>query len=104
LADRAIQSTGVGLWGILIEILVYGIGELCVKHNREYNVFLHEPFFVDSLKWAVLEENRSIKVDLETFLGHFLRNVNHLAWPDPITHAAKVLLDHYDSSSNSSSA
>jgi hypothetical protein len=83
LPDKAIQSTGVGLWGILIEVLVYGIGELCAKHNREYNVFLHEPFFVDSLKWAVLEENRSIKADLETFLGHFLRNVNHLAWPDP---------------------
>ena len=43
------------------------------------------PFFVDSLNRAVLEQNRSIKGDLETFLRHFLRNVNHLAWPDPLT-------------------
>jgi hypothetical protein len=68
LPDKATQSTDAGLWGILIEIPVYGIGELCARHNREYNVFLHEPLFVDSLKWTVLEENPSIKADLETFL------------------------------------
>ena len=45
------------------------------------NVFLHEPFFVDSLNWAVLEENWSIKTILKAFLCHFKRNVNHLAWP-----------------------
>jgi len=40
---------------------------------------LHEPFFVDSLDRAVLEENRSIKTVSETFLCHFIRNVNYLA-------------------------
>jgi len=79
----AIQSTGASLLGILKEIFAYGIYELYAKHNRVYNVFLHEPFFVESLNRAVLEENQSIKANLETFLGHFLRSVNHLAWPDP---------------------
>ena len=62
---------------------VYDIGGLYAKHNREYNVFLHEPFLVLSLKRVVLEENRSIKTDSETFLCHFTCNVNYLAWPDP---------------------
>jgi hypothetical protein len=35
------------------------------------------------LNRAVLEENRSIKTDSETFLCHFIGNVNYLAWPDP---------------------
>jgi hypothetical protein len=30
-----------------------------------------------------LGENRWIKTVLEAFLKHFIRNVNHLAWPDP---------------------
>ena len=47
------------------------------------NLFLHEPFFVDSLNRAALVENRSIKTDSETFLCHFIGNVNYLAWPDP---------------------
>jgi hypothetical protein len=64
----ATQSTGAGLLGILKEILAYGTYELYAKHNRVYNVFLRVPFFVDSLKRAVLEENRLIKTDLETFL------------------------------------
>ena len=33
-----------------------------------------------------LGQNRSIMADLETFLWHFLCNVNHLAWPDPQSH------------------
>ena len=41
------------------------------------------PLFVDSLNWAVLGENRSIKIVSQTFLKHFIRNVNCLAWPDP---------------------
>ncbi len=45
---------------------------------RGYNVCLHEPFVVDSLNRAVLEENRSIKAVLETVLSHFIRNVNYL--------------------------
>ena len=28
-------------------------------------------------------KNRSIKTISETFLNHFIRNVNYLAWPDP---------------------
>jgi hypothetical protein len=68
---------------ILEGILSYGIGELYARHGRGYNVFLHEPFFVDSLNRAVLEENRSIKTVSETFLCHFIGNVNYLAWPDP---------------------
>jgi anaerobic selenocysteine-containing dehydrogenase len=31
-----------------------------------------------------LEENRSIKTVSETFLSHFIVNVNYLAWPDPL--------------------
>ena len=69
---------------ILKESLSYGTGGLYARHNRVYNVFLHEPFFVDSLNSAVLEENRLIKIYLETFLGRFIGNVNYLAWPDPI--------------------
>jgi hypothetical protein len=79
----AIQSICVDLLGILKEILSYGIGGLYARHNPVYNVFLHEPFFVDSLNRAVLEQNRSIKTVLETFLCHFIGNVNYLAWPDP---------------------
>jgi hypothetical protein len=48
-----------------------------------FRVFLHEPFFVDFLNRAVLEENRAIKAVSKTFLKHFIRNVNYLAWPDP---------------------
>ena len=51
--------------------------------NRVYNVFLHEPFSVDSLNGAVFEENRSIKTDSETFLCPFIGNANCLALPDP---------------------
>ena len=54
------------------------------RHNREYNVFLREPFFVDSLNRAVFEENRSIRTDSETFFYSYICNVNYLAWPDPI--------------------
>jgi hypothetical protein len=64
----ATQSAGADLLGILKEILADGICGLYGKHNQVYNVFLHEPFFAESLNWAVLEENRSIKADLETFL------------------------------------
>ena len=78
--DIATQSIYVDLLGILEEILFYGIGGLYAKHNSLYNVFLHEPFFVDSLNRAILEENRSIKTDSETFLRHFIRNVNYLAY------------------------
>ena len=36
------------------------------RHNREYDVFLHEPFFVDSLNGTVfggkpVDENRGVK-------------------------------------------
>jgi len=62
---------------------VYDIGGLYAKHNREYNVFLHEPFLVLSLKRVVLEENRSIKTDLVTFLFLFICYVSYLTWPDP---------------------
>ena len=79
----ATQSIGAGLLGILKEILAYGICGLCAKHNLVYNVFLHEPFFAESLNRAVLAENRSIKADLKTCLCHLFRNVNYLAWPDP---------------------
>jgi hypothetical protein len=78
----ATQSICVDLLGILEEIRSYGIGGLCARHSREYNVFLHEPFFVESLNWAVFEENWSIKTVSETLLRHFIRNVNYLAWPD----------------------
>ena len=44
--------------------------------------FCTESFFVESLNRAVLEENRSIKTVSETFLDHFIVNVNYLAWPD----------------------
>jgi len=79
----ATESICVDLLGILEEILSYGIGGLYARHGRGYSVFLHEPFFVDSLNWAVLGENRSIKNVSKTFLKHFIRNVNYLAWPDP---------------------
>ena len=36
----------------------------------------------NSVNRAVLEENRSIKTVSETFLRHFVRNVNYLTWPD----------------------
>ena len=45
--------------------------------------FCTSHFFVDSLNRAVLEENRSTKTVSKTFLFHFIRNVNCLAWPDP---------------------
>ena len=48
----ATQSTGAGLLEILKEILAYGICGLYAKYNRVYNVFLHEPFFVESLNRA----------------------------------------------------
>ena len=38
----------------------------------------------NSVNRAVLEENRSIKTVSETFLRHFIRNVNYLTWPDPM--------------------
>jgi hypothetical protein len=44
---------------------------------------LHEPFFLDSLNRAVFVQNRSIKAVSENFLGHYIGNVNYLAWPDP---------------------
>ena len=76
----ATQSICADLLGILEEILSYGIGGLftplnscqmkcscffyfigaktiqpgCARHGRVYNVFLHEPFFVDSLNRVVL--------------------------------------------------
>jgi hypothetical protein len=86
LPDIATQSICVDLLGILKEILSYGIGGLYARYGRGYSVFLHEPFFVDSLNWAVLGENRSIKTVSETFLKHFIRNVNYLPWPDPSLH------------------
>jgi hypothetical protein len=52
------------------------IGGLYARHGRVYNVFFHEPFFVDSLNRAVLEENRSIKTVSETFLYNFISNIN----------------------------
>jgi hypothetical protein len=67
--------------GNLKEILAYGIVGLYERRGRVYNVFLYEPFFVDSLNRAVLEENRSIKTASEPFLCHFIGNVNYLAWP-----------------------
>ncbi len=79
----ATESICADLLGILKEILSNDIGGLYARHNQEYNVFLHEPFFVDSLNKAVFVENRSIKTDLETVLCHFNCNVNYLAWPDP---------------------
>jgi hypothetical protein len=79
----ATRSIYADLLGILREILVYDIGGLYTKHNREYNVFLHEPFLVLSLKRVVLEENRSIKTDLVTFLFLFICYVSYLTWPDP---------------------
>jgi len=39
---------------ILEEILSYGIGGLYARYGRGYNVFLHEPFFVESLNTPVL--------------------------------------------------
>jgi len=79
----ATQSICAGLLGTLKEILSYGIGGLYARHSRVYSVFLHEPFFVDSLNWAVLEENCSIKTILKAFLCHFNRDVNYLATPGP---------------------
>jgi hypothetical protein len=79
----ATQSICADLLGILKEILAYGIGGLYARHGRVYSVVLHEPFFVDSLNWAVLGENRSIKTVSKTFLKHFISSVNYLAWPDP---------------------
>ncbi|MDB4442673.1 HDOD domain-containing protein [bacterium] len=57
---------------------------LYARHSRGYNVFLHEPFFVDFLNRAVLEENRSIKTVSGTLLCHFIFNVNYLPRPDPM--------------------
>ena len=71
---------------------VYDIGGLYAKHNREYNVFLHEPFLVLSLKRVVLEENRSIKTDLVTFLFFFICYVSYLTWPDPPAHSGHHIL------------
>jgi hypothetical protein len=50
----ATQSICADLLEILEEILVYGIGGLYARHGQVYNVFLHEPFFIDSLNRAVL--------------------------------------------------
>ena len=47
---------------------------------------------------AVLEENRSIKTVSETFLCHFIGNVNYLAWPDPRT--IKGLCQFFDKRSS----
>jgi hypothetical protein len=57
----ATESICAGLLGILKEILSDGTGGLYARYSQVHNVFLHEPFFVDSLNGAVLEENRSIK-------------------------------------------
>jgi hypothetical protein len=56
LPDKATQSICADLLGISKEILFYGIGELCARHNQVYSVFLHESFIVDSLNWAILGE------------------------------------------------
>jgi len=53
-AYPATQSICADLLGILKEILSYGIGGLYARHGRVYNVFLHEPFLVDSVNKAVL--------------------------------------------------
>jgi len=50
----ATQSISADFLGILKEILSYGIGGLPARHGRVYNVFLYEPFFVDSINKAVL--------------------------------------------------
>ncbi|MEE8480936.1 MAG: hypothetical protein V3T59_06825 [Desulfobacterales bacterium] len=62
----ATQSICADILGILEEILSYGIGGVftplnsmtiqagCARHGRVYNVFLHEPFFVDFLNRVVL--------------------------------------------------
>jgi hypothetical protein len=50
----ATQSICVDLLGILKEIPSHGIGELYARRGRGYNVFLREPFCVDSLNRAVL--------------------------------------------------
>jgi hypothetical protein len=76
LPGKATESICADLSGILKEILSYGIGGLYTRHDREDNVFLLEPFLVDSLNRAVSEENQSIKTDLEMFLCHFICNVN----------------------------
>jgi hypothetical protein len=44
-----------------------------------------------SLNGAVLGENRWIKTVSETFLRHFIGNVNCLAWPDPSRPAGNQL-------------
>jgi len=46
-----------------------------------FNVFLHESFWIDSLNRTVLGKNRSIKTISETFLNHFICNVNYLPRP-----------------------
>jgi hypothetical protein len=67
LPGKATQSTGADLLGILKEIPAYGICGLYAKHNRVYNVFLHEPLLIDSLNPAVLKENWSIKLTFRAF-------------------------------------
>ncbi len=93
----ATQSICGDLLGILKEILSYGTGGLYAKHGRGYSVFLHEPFFVDSLNWAVLGENRSIKTVSETSLKHFIPYINYLAWPDPSLQLCSLPLREDDS-------
>ena len=60
------------------------------QHNLVFNVFLHKPFFVESLLRAVLAKNRSIKANSATFLWHFISNVIYLAWPDPPDQKLKI--------------
>jgi hypothetical protein len=55
-----------------------------VLQRNNVRVSTVSTFFVDSLNRAVLEENRSIKTVSETFLSHFIGNVNYLEWLDPL--------------------
>jgi len=54
LPGAATQSIYADLLGILEEILSFGINGLNARLGWGYNVFLHEPFFVEFLKGAVL--------------------------------------------------
>jgi hypothetical protein len=71
--------------GTLKEIVFDGIGGLYARHGRGKSVFWRAPFFVESLNWAVLGKNWSIKSVLEAFLKYLIRNVNYLAWPDSLS-------------------
>ncbi len=46
---------------------------------------------------AVLEENRSIKTDSETFLCHFIGKVNCLAWSKPVPPEGSINKQGYNS-------